>query len=145
LKPYKFRVRSTGRKVEVQKAKPNKTIAPALTVGMINGVKAGSAEEWRISLSLTKMKKDFVYQYPILGGRIAGGQILDFLVYTPPLPTPVMVQGTYWHGGTKSAQTEYNMAAVDNFFAGQARPAVAVWDYQLANQDLSDAWVKGNL
>lgn len=42
----------------------------------------------------------FLYDYQVdmlYGRRFIGGFILDFLVRTVPLPTPLFVNGDYWH------------------------------------------------
>lgn len=69
-------------------------------VMLIQGMTAGSKEEWYVAQALNKMHLSYTYQKSIRGGRKrAGGQILDYLVATPGKQTVVDVRGTYWHTG----------------------------------------------
>ena len=71
-------------------------------VGLINGQVPGSIYEWRVAVALWKYKWNFAYQVQYFGGRrLPGGQVIDFLVFTLPKPTPVYVQGEHWHGGIR--------------------------------------------
>lgn len=75
---------------------------PDPPVGLIYGKTAGSTYEWRYALGLWFWGWEFLYQVNFFGGRrTAGGQVIDFLVETIPIRTPVYVYGNYWHGGTK--------------------------------------------
>jgi hypothetical protein len=70
----------------------------------IRGIKAGSKEEFWVSLALDKIQKAegyaWEYQVPIYGGRdIAGGLVIDFVVYTPGRRTWISPMGRYWHTG----------------------------------------------
>lgn len=70
----------------------------------IRGVKAGSKEEYWISLALDRIQKaegyGWDYQVPIYGGRnVAHGLVIDFVVYTPGRRTWISPQGRYWHTG----------------------------------------------
>ena len=58
----------------------------------------GSALEWRVFWWLTIHRIPFIFQQPILGGRLRrGGQVGDFLV-TDRAPQLVLnVQGEYYH------------------------------------------------
>jgi len=79
------------------------------------------------------VKVPFDYQVSVMGGRsFPGGQVIDFLVRLPPKPTPVYIQGTYWHGPgrTKTGQEFLKQQFVKRRMPGWADP-VEVWDYQL--------------
>lgn len=70
----------------------------------IRGIKAGSKEEYWVSLALDRIQKaegyGWEYQVPIYGGRqIAGGLVIDFVVYTPGRRTWISPMGRYWHTG----------------------------------------------
>jgi len=63
----------------------------------------GSGPEWICYSALTQLGKvpeeDFVYQNPLMGGRLdKGGAVIDFLFKNPP-DLAINVQGTYYHYG----------------------------------------------
>ena len=101
---------------------------------VIQGKKVGSKEEAREAIALKSLGYDYIYQYPIFGGDIRGGQKIDFLVMTMPLPTPLYVQSRYWHGGaglnigTKDA---LNQARVRSAKKGQWAEPKEIWDNHL--------------
>ena len=73
--------------------------------GLILGKRAGSSYEWYISLALDKYNWKYMYQVVVNhGSRMAGGQILDFLVSTRPMKTALPVDGGYWHRNTDEQQ-----------------------------------------
>jgi hypothetical protein len=55
--------------------------------------------------------------------------VIDFLVFTHPLSTPVEALGDYWHGGTKD-DVSYRFARIKNMMGGSAREPVAVWEHE---------------
>lgn len=103
----------------------------------VQGQGVGSKEEARVAVALGYLRLPFNYQYWLFGGRdFRGGMILDFLVFTKPLPTPLLVQGVYWHGpGTGKGTTDkLNMAKLRRMMTGWADPK-EVWDYQIPTVD----------
>jgi hypothetical protein len=82
----------------------------------IRGTKAGSKEEYWVSLALDKIQEQtgwgWVYQYPVYGGRnIRGGNVIDFLIYTPGRWTILDPKGRYWHTGIHEDQAEMQNVA----------------------------------
>jgi len=70
----------------------------------VRGQQAGSKEEYWCSLALDKIQQitgwGWDYQVPVYGGRqIRGGNVVDFLIYTPGMWTILDPQGDYWHTG----------------------------------------------
>jgi len=70
----------------------------------VRGVQAASKEEYWIGEALGRIEKEYgygwEYQVPIWGGRrIAGGLVVDFVVYTPGRRTWINPMGRYWHTG----------------------------------------------
>jgi len=77
----------------------------------IRGIKAGSKEEYWCSLALEIIEKQtgwtWEYQVPVNGGRtLRGGNVVDFLVYTPGRWTALDPKGRYWHTGIHEDQSE---------------------------------------
>lgn len=60
--------------------------------------KKASSNEFYVAMALDECNLDYEFQRIIAGGwSRAGGQIIDFIVDTKPLPTPLEVNGNYWH------------------------------------------------
>lgn len=77
----------------------------------IRGIKAGSKEEYWCSLALEKIEAitgwGWDYQVPVYGGRkFSGGNVIDFLIYTPGRYTALDPMGRYWHTGTHEDRNE---------------------------------------
>ena len=70
---------------------------------MIQGKTVDSNYELNFARSLDKYGWNYDYQHPLFGGRdVLGGTIVDFMVDTVPLPTPVYLEAKYWHSGQRS-------------------------------------------
>jgi len=77
----------------------------------VKGQQAGSKDEYWTSLALDKIEEEkgwgWAYQVPVYGGRRRrGGQVVDFLLYTPSRWTIIDVKGRYWHTGRREDQRE---------------------------------------
>ena len=109
---------------------------PAEQMGLINGQVPGSTLEWRVAKALWRLGWTFAYQVSVAGGRTRrGGQVVDFLVYTPVVPTPVFVQGSYWHGGAAESEDRLKQALLQRQ-TGWAEPVI-VWDYELMDDEMA--------
>jgi len=76
------------------------------TLGEIPDIQGKSPDSWNeyyVALALEKLELPYIYQFEIFGGHLRGGVILDFLVLTHPLSTPIFVNGLYWHKGKRAA------------------------------------------
>jgi hypothetical protein len=68
----------------------------------IRGQQAGSKDEYWVSLALDMIEWGWAYQVPVNGGRLRrGGNVVDFLVYTPGMWTIIEPMGRVWHTGTR--------------------------------------------
>ena len=108
----------------------------------VQGIMPDSKEEFWVALALYKLKIDFVFQYQLFGGRkYKGGQVIDFWVYTMPLPTPIFVQGWYFHYSTaeKTSQTKLNLMYLESRLAGKAMKPVEIIDTEIPTPD--DAYI----
>lgn len=131
--------KKTGNKVTVGTRpidkEPKKTPE---TITPVQGQMPGSIQEWRVAKALDYYKMSYIFQYDVYGGKqVRGGQVIDFLVYTSPLPTPVYVQGEYWHRRQKATEDALKQAQVKNLFNGQINDPVLIWEHEV--QTLEDA------
>lgn len=117
-----------------EKAMKKDTGEPAVADMFIQGKKA-SAPEWRTGKALDKLGLKYKFQYSILGGRNPGGQILDYYIYTVPLPTPLNVQGEYWHRLARNYNDGLKKAQTNELFGNSAMPLVLVWERDLGSVD----------
>jgi hypothetical protein len=137
---------SRARKIETQPFTLPKVLAEQEPPpGLIQGQQAGSVQEWRTALALNRMKLDYDYQYSIEGGRTAGGQVIDFLVDTVPMRTPLLVQGDYYHSNSMDPARLYKIAEIERVFRGQINKPVEVWEHELTSMEQAYQTVKERL
>ena len=77
----------------------------------VRGVPADSKDEYWCGLNLERIEKitgwTWEYQVPVFGGRSrSGGNVVDFLIYTPGPWTALDPQGRYWHTGANEDRDE---------------------------------------
>lgn len=129
---FKF---STARsaKLDVKRSNPRVRMTEnEPPIGNVQGRKPQSVQEWRVALALWKLKLNFEYQFSIAGGTTTlGGQVVDFWVYTAPLPTPVYVQGEYWHRAQKHLSDLLKQQQVISIFKGQILPPIELEENEL--------------
>lgn len=146
-KVFQFGKNRRGKKLNIKprpKMDSGKEIEPPLTE--IQGIMPDSRPEWRVAMALNKMRIEYDYQYSLGGGkRYAGGQVIDFMVYTAPLPTPIYVQGDYWHRGAKSTSDSYKQAQVIRIFHGQVNLPLLIWEHEIPNVDAAFALLRRKL
>ena len=96
----------------------------------LDGQPVGSSIEYNVGIALKRLKIGYFYQYPVLGGRgHRGGTVIDFLVMTVPLPTPLYVQGGYWHGGgEKTEEDSWLMNQVRSALGNGASDPKEIWE-----------------
>lgn len=81
---------------------------------LIQGIAAGSTNEVNVAYALSKLELQFDYQYVYGIYGVRGSQIIDFLVYTVPKPTPLFVHGRYWHTGKRATEDKLKMAELES-------------------------------
>lgn len=72
----------------------------------IQGQIVDSEDEWVLGQVLMYRKVEFIYQYSLDGGRVKGGQVIDFVILSP-LRFALYVghgEGGYWHGGAREME-----------------------------------------
>ncbi len=100
--------------------------------------------EWFVSLALTKLHLDFKFQHPIGGGRgLRGGIVLDFLVFTNPLPTPLDLRGDYWHQPQQRVEDDLFLALAMS--QGQFAEPVIIYGGELQSIEQAYSTVKREL
>lgn len=98
--------------------------------------KSASSYEYNVSRALDTLGLDYWFQFSYLGGHaLPGGIVIDFLVFTKPLYTPLNVNGDYWHSGARTAIDELQQAIINVALAGEARPIVYLWGKDTATYE----------
>jgi len=133
----------TGRKskkIKIPFARPTKISMPE-PAHIIQGQPAGSKEEWWTSQALERLGFEYQYQYSVFGGRsVRGGQMLDFLVYTPGKWTIVDVLGAYWHTGKNEDRLSIQKVVVEKKWR-----LVEAWDYLIPSLDKTISFLRARL
>ena len=106
-------------------------------IGLIQGRKPDSIEEWRVAVALWRRRLPFAYQVPFRGGYIRGGYILDFVVHTYGKPTVLLVNGEYWHAGQMDAQETWRMGVIEGLLGKEYR-VVILWGRELQTQEMAN-------
>lgn len=84
-------------------------------LGLIQGQKPRSKNEWFVSLALDEVGHEYIYQYKVRGGHIRGGYFLDFLVVTAvPRSTGIEVFGDYWHSGEITSEDTFRIRRIEH-------------------------------
>lgn len=115
---------------------------PFPEVQPIQGMMPDSKEEYWVALALYRLHLDFEFQYQLFGGRkYKGGQVIDFWVFTNPLPTPIFVQGWYFHYATaeKAAVSKLNLMYLEARLRGKAMKPVEILDTEIPTPE--DAYI----
>jgi hypothetical protein len=108
--------------------------------GIINGQKARSVLEWRVAQSLWKLRLDFFYQYPLLGGtQRRGGYVVDFLIFVAPNNVALEVQGDRWHTTYFSPDENMRRSIIESILGSQIK---YVFENELQTQVDTDTAVK---
>jgi hypothetical protein len=107
--------------------------------------KKASAPEWRVGKALDRLGVKYQFQKSILGGRVPGGQVLDYYIYTVPLPTPLNVQGEYSHRLAKGYTDALKANQTNELFDNSANPLVLVWERELGSVDQAYMTLKQKL
>lgn len=89
-------------------------------MGLIQGQTPDSINEWFVYLALERLNLHYVYQYSIYGGTsLRGGQVIDFVVFTPVGRIPVFVEGAYWHSWRQDPDYPLKLAAARHYFKNE--------------------------
>lgn len=112
---------------------------------IIQGKPAGSINEANVADALIKLGYEFEFQYYFGGAGLRGSQIIDFLVFTPPRPTPLFVHGKYWHTNSNALEEELKMAEITSRTRGTWAQPVIIWDYECESVEQAKNILLGRL
>lgn len=135
-----YRFPTTGKRIARLDDRPKVIVAGDLEnlPTSIQGEPVDSKEEARAAVATMALGWEIDFHYTIFGGReFRGGQVIDIVAYTVPKPTPVFVNGLYWHNMRGDADEELKSRWVDRRMSHYWMPSKTVWDYQL--RSLSEA------
>jgi hypothetical protein len=105
-------------------------------IGLIQGQVPDSKEEWWISKALDRLGVSYTYQYPVEGGRVRGGKLVDFVVDTVPLKTMIEPEGNHWHTGELGSDDKKRDADVENAMQDFCRiPIVKLYIPDMIDED----------
>ena len=111
----------------------------------VHGIRATEIEYF-VAMALEKIGIEYRFQHSFLGGKGArGGIVIDFLVLTKPLATPVWVHGEHWHKGKQRTIDAFQQATVMWLMEGKINPAVVLWGEDLQTEDQAYYTVKREL
>jgi len=103
--------------------------------GLVQGRVPGSINEWYVAKALWSMRREFQFQYPLLGGtHRRGGIVIDFYVRSEPRWLPLEVQSIRWHSGKYGSGEQLRLAIIENILGETVR---FVWEENTTN--LTDA------
>ena len=89
-------------------------------------------------MALDKLKLKYKYHFVVKWGTARrGGQVIDFMVYTLPLWTPVLVQGTYWHRSAKRNADILKMNDLRVTLRGKIKKPVELWEKDLLDAEMA--------
>ena len=102
-----------------------------------------SLNEWNLSMAFDTVKLKYKFQEAFFGGhRLRGGVVVDFILYTRPLPTPIWVHGEYWHRSARQLIDEYQYALIFYMMRGQLAKPEIVWGRECETEELALATVR---
>jgi len=94
--------------------------------------KNATLNEFNVAAVLDNLGIQYLFQVSFWGGRtVAGGQILDFLVWTP-LKQGLQVFGNYWHEGLMSNEDRYKITLLEEFLG---QPVIVLWGEETSTFD----------
>jgi len=111
----------------------------------VHGQKA-SSYEWNVAWALEQAGLEYIFQVDYLGGRrLMGGLVVDFLVKTAPLSTPLWVNGDYWHTGKQATEDEMKKAMLYSMTSHECNKAVTFWGKDCSTKEAALSSVKREL
>lgn len=100
-----------------------------------------SQNEDNLVRALVFMQYPYVQQYLIGTNGVRGSQYVDIVVYLPPRPTALFVEGLYWH----NAQTQVEDQLKQDQAKQRGWRVIVVPDHDDETYQAALAFVKANL
>jgi len=107
---------------------------------MLHGIPVMSINEFYVGTALDKAKVPYEYQYQVGQYKALGSQAADFYLGAP-LNRILQVQGDYWHGGSKSAES---ILKAEQLQSKSHMPVDQIWGHECNSQATADAWVSAH-
>lgn len=96
--------------------------------------KNASSYEVNFAMALEDAGLEYLFQVEYWGGRsLPGGMVLDFLVFSEPMRTPVYINEDYWHSGQRAEIDKLQQATLELFGAGRTAPVLALFRQDVEN------------
>lgn len=95
---------------------------------LIQGMQADSINEIHVATALSKLGFEYEFQKVWGISGVLGSQVIDFLVYTVPKPTPLFVHGRYWHTGARATEDALKMAELESRTHRFWATPVIIWE-----------------
>ena len=98
--------------------------------------RAATSYEYNAAYALGKVGIPYLFQFQFFGGRrVRGGLVVDFLVLTRPLSTPLYINGNFWHSGQQAAEDKYQQVLLFAAARGELNRAVEWFDPDCATKE----------
>lgn len=94
---------------------PIKRYNESSEIGLIQGIRPDSINEWWFGLACERLKLDYNYQVPIGTIGVRGSQWVDYVVYSP-FAYACFIQGSYWHSARTETEDRLKHAAAERVF-----------------------------
>ena len=128
-----------GTKIEPQLIKHPFEVAKTTMAQIVpvQGKMPQSKEEFWVALALNKLGIRYTFQYPVGGYRLRGSTIIDFMIETRPLQTPLWVNGLYWHGAENMQSTLASIRETMRKLRGKVTTEIIIWDYEIPTEEVT--------
>lgn len=111
-------------------------------IGLIQGIEPDSRYEWYVAKALERIEMPYIFQYEIFDAGVRGGILIDFLVLTDPLATPMEVDGEHWHSGERGSEDIMRHVIIEQYFEGEAQPLLILYGKDVSTPELAESAVR---
>ncbi len=109
---------------------------------IVRGIRATSYE-YNFAMALERYELEYQFQVSFMGGRrLLGGIVIDFIVFTVPLPTPVYIDEQYWHKGGRSEIDWLQRVLVHYYMRNALAPVLVLYREDVETIDAAIAAVR---
>lgn len=133
---YQMKLPKVRKRSRMSIPEPEEEKQPEQEIQPIQGIMPDSRAEWTFALALNKLGYIYIFQYRVMDYPLRGSQKIDFWVLnTVPHPTPVYIQGAFWHLGSKTAESSYKIAELRRIFRGRINEPAIIYDFEITTLD----------